>query len=350
MAKWFRLWGKKRGTRMSGSWVVGRLGEAAFFGGLVLLGIVSLTTVVTWQLFWPESNVFKVGLGFWLMVIASSSFIVLGLTGFVLKVTRTLASPEKRSILAKQAKQDHQRRAQPGGNLDEGCLPSVHTLTDSPGVKLTYRLPDQTKDRLSVTLSGLFALAWNSLVGVLLVIAGQNLLSGQTNWFLLALLVPFAAVGFYAGRWFFQLFRAHAGLGAMAVEVSDLPLLPGKVYQIYLCHYGRAEFSRLSLRLAGYEEAVYHQGTDIRTEAAQFASYEAVPLNYPKGDEPFSWRADPEDPLELLCEIRLPVDIMHSFQGLNNTIRWKILVEGESPQWPTFCRSFPVVVYPHDER
>ena len=91
---------------MSGWWVVGSVSEAAFFGMLFLLGILSLTTVVAWQLFWPKSAILQIGLGFWLLVIASSSFIVIGLTGFILQVSQTLVSRELRSTLVDNAKRE----------------------------------------------------------------------------------------------------------------------------------------------------------------------------------------------------------------------------------------------------
>ncbi len=378
MAKSFRLWGKKRGSRMSGWWLMGLVSEAAFFGVLLILGIVSLTTVATWQMFWPESNFLRVGFGFWLMIIASSSLIIIGLTGFILKVSRTLASPEKRSVLVNQAKRDHQRRSRDQRDSHEGRLPNLDLLTDSPGTKLAYRLPEQSGSRSQIILSTCFALAWNTLVAILLVIAVQKWLSGDPVWFLNALLLPFLAVSFIATRWFFRLYRVNAGIGPTAVEISGLPLLPGKSYQVYLCQYGRTEFDNLKIRLVGYEEATYEQGTDIRTEQTQFASYEADSIRCfhgsdrkqrsPKqtelpdqagsvgqsgklpdaGREPSTLRAEPENPLELTCQIQLPRDMMHSFCGLHNSVRWKIVVEGENPTWPTFRRSFPVVVYPLD--
>ncbi|MBX3422862.1 MAG: hypothetical protein KF752_15015 [Pirellulaceae bacterium] len=352
MARWFRLWGKKRGSRMSGWWVAGRVSEAAFFGTLLLLGIVSLTTVVTWQLFWPESSMFKIGFGFWLMVIASSSFVIIGLTGFTFNVTRTLASPERRNALASQVKRDHQRRSQGIAQVTPGSLPSVKPLTDSPGVKLAYRLADQSDDRLPIVLSALFSVAWNSLVAVLVVIAVQNMVSGTPLWFLNLLILPFGAVSFFSTRWFFRLFRTHAGIGPTAMEISDLPLLPGQGYQLYVCQYGKAEFSKLAIRLVGYEEAIYQQGTDVRTEQVQFASYPAQAVESASTGVRTEGvlRADPEEPLELICQIQVPADIMHSFHGVNHSVRWKIELEGESPQWPEFRRSFPVVVYPHDAR
>jgi hypothetical protein len=353
LARWLRLWGKKRGSRMSGWWLMGQVGEAAFFGLLLLLGTVSLTTVVTWQVFWPESNVLRIGFGFWLMVIASSSFIIIGLTGFILKISRTLSSPERRSVRAKKAKRDYRRRSLMDNESSEGCLPDIQDLKDSPGVRLAYRLAEQSVQRLQLIVSALFVVAWNSLVAVLLVIAAQNFLSGKPSWFLNLLLLPFLTVSVLATHWFFRLFRVHAGIGPTAVEISDLPLLPGKTYQVYVCQYGRAVIKDLKIRLSGYEETTYQQGTDSRTERAEFASYDAM-LEGAGSDENraqvlrFPLRIEPENPLELVCQIRLPHDMMHSFHGMHNSVRWKIVVEGETPSWPVFYRSFPVVVYPLD--
>jgi hypothetical protein len=355
MSRWVRLWGKKRGSRLSGWWLVGQVGEAAFFGILLLLGIISLTTVVTWQVFWPESNVLSIGFGFWLMVIASSSFIVIGLTGFILKISKTLASPERRNVLARKVKDDHQRRSSTETDSSGGCVPSFQGLKDSPGVRLAYRLAEQSGERLKLILSALFLVAWNALVAVLLVIATQNVLSGTPSWFLILILIPFMIVSVISTGWFFRLFRAHAGVGPTAVEISDLPLLPGHAYQVYVCQYGKTEFSSFKVRLVGYEETTYEQGTDIRTERAEFASHDATIQDAgPDSEMPIPtdapFRAEPENPLELVCQIQLPLDMMHSFHGMHNSVRWKIVVEGETPTWPLFYRSFPVVVYPPEAR
>ena len=93
---------------MSGWWVVGSVSEAVFYGLLFLLGIVSLTTVVSWRVFWPASSILEIGFGFWLMVIASSSFVLIGLTAFLLQVSHVMASPELRSALVDKAKREHQ--------------------------------------------------------------------------------------------------------------------------------------------------------------------------------------------------------------------------------------------------
>ena len=218
MAKWVRLWGKKRGARMSGWWVVGSVGEAAFFGILFLLGIVSLTIVVSWQVFWPESNIIRPGSGFWLMFSASLAFTVIGLTAFVLQVSQTLASPERRSALASKVKSEHQRRSDTAN--EHANLPDLGDMTDSPGVKLAYRLASQRGENSQLILSALFATAWNSVVAVMLVVDIFQLTSqARGSVFLTLLLLPFLTISVFATRWFFQLFRIRTGIGPTAVQI-----------------------------------------------------------------------------------------------------------------------------------
>ncbi len=343
MAKWVRLWGKKRGTRMSGWWVVGSVSEAAFFGALFILGIVSLTIVVSSQVFWSDTTFLPtIGFGFWLLVIAASSFMVIGLTAFILQVSQTLASPEQRSVLVDKARREHRRRAAGNDPADLANLPSLRALMDSPGIKLAYRLAIQRGETTALVLSSLFSIAWNAMLAVLAVIAVENHLHGRPDWFLTVLLIPFSIISFFSTQWFFHIFRRQSGIGPTAVEISDLPLLPGAGYQVYVCQYGRVSFEWYRITLVCYEESTYQQGTDVRTERVES-------LRIPICDADAQTRnlaADPENPLEMDCQFRLPLDMMHSFQGRHNAIVWKIVVEGEVKTWPSFCRSFPVVVFP----
>ena len=268
MAKWVRLWGKKRGARMSGWWVVGSVGEAAFFGILFLLGIVSLTIVVSWQVFWPESNIIRPGSGFWLMFSASLAFTVIGLTAFVLQVSQTLASPERRSALASKVKSEHQRRSDTAN--EHANLPDLGDMTDSPGVKLAYRLASQRGENSQLILSALFATAWNSVVAVMLVVDIFQLTSqARGSVFLTLLLLPFLTISVFATRWFFQLFRIRTGIGPTAVEICTLPLVPGHQYRLYLCQYGKVDFTDYRIALVAFEETTFQQGTDVRTEVLE---------------------------------------------------------------------------------
>lgn len=339
MTRLVRLWGKKRGQRMSGWWLVGSVGEAAFFGALFLLGIVSLTTIGTWQVFWPQSQIIRIGVGFWLMIIASASFILIGLSGLVFQVAQTVASRELRTALAQKAKREHARRSEGvGSDATPPTLPRLRSFTESPGVQLAFRLAVERGEIAPFLLSSLFALAWNTMLAILAVIAAQNIARGQPEWFLNVILVPFACVGFWSTRWFFRLLKRHTGIGPTAVEISDLPLLPGSDFSVYVCQYGRVDFRNLTILLVCFEESTYQQGTDLRTERVEVARHVLF--------EQESCSAEPEKPLEIHCQYRLPADTMHTFQSQHNAVVWKIVVEGDAPRWPSFCRKFPVVVHP----
>jgi hypothetical protein len=217
-------------------------------------------------------------------------------------------------------------------------------LTDSPGVKLAYRLAAKRGESTPLILSAVFTSAWNSMVAVLFVFWGQQWLSEGINWFLTVLLLPFLVVSFVATRWFFRLFKRQARIGPTAVEIDALPMLPGQAYQLYVCQYGRVRFKRLAISLVASEETTYHQGTDVRTETCETLR---LPVSFAE-EAPADFVAEPEKPLELDCTVCLPFDTMHSFQSEHSAIVWHILVEGDSPKWPGFCRRFPVVVYPRD--
>ena len=92
VARSFRLWGKKRGDRRTGSRLIGSLGEAIFFGVLFLLGILALTVVATSQIIHPTPEVYQVGFGFWLLILVLGSFVVIGSGGLVFTVLHVGAS------------------------------------------------------------------------------------------------------------------------------------------------------------------------------------------------------------------------------------------------------------------
>ncbi len=95
---------------------------------------------------------------------------------------------------------------------------------------------------------------------------------------------------------------------------------------------------KLSIALVCEEVATYHFGTDTRTDRDEVYRQ----LIFEQGKCRIDWGR----PLEVMCEFKLPVNAMHSFQSPHNAVAWKIVVEGEANRWPSYCRNFPVVVYP----
>jgi hypothetical protein len=322
---------------MSGWWFVGSLGEALFFASCFIIGVLCFTTIVSWQFLSPNTQVVRIGYGFWLLTTVSAAFIVMGAVGFWYRVLKVATSDEHREVIAKHGivprpKQPHNKVVLPPS------VPLLSPFTDSPGAKLAYRLPCEWAGTGALIAIGLFAMSWNAMIAVFLVFAISGLLQGIVQYRLLFLLVPGIYIGLRAGRLFLASYIQAIGIGSTTVEIEDLPLVPGRTYKLLLVQYGRLVIKKLSIRLVCEEESTYHFGTDIRTEK-QVVRHQSI---LEQGRSRIDWGR----PLELECQVAIPSDAMHSFQSLHNAIHWKIIVEGEANRWPSYCRSFPVVVYP----
>lgn len=332
-----RLWGKKKGGRMSGWWFVGSLGEALFFAFVFLIGILCLTTTVGWQFVYPNTQSIKIGSGFWLLTTVSTAFVVLGAVGFWYRVLKVATSDEHREVIAKHGIVPRPRQKPPKVSHPP-TIPLLEPFVDSPGAKLAYRLPCEWSGTATMIATGLFAMCWNAMITVFVVYAAIALFRGQIPYRLILILIPGIYIGFRAARHFFRSYIQAIGIGSTTIEIEDLPLVPGENYKLLLVQYGRLVIKKMSIRLVCEEESTYHFGTDVRTERQVVRQHSIMN----QGRTRIDWGR----PLEIECEVQIPSDAMHSFQSLHNAIHWKIIVEGEANRWPSYCRSFPVVVYP----
>jgi hypothetical protein len=342
MPRFPKPWSKKRGERILGNALTGIAGEVAFYACLFLVGIFGLSLVLI-NRFSPQSvpefprTSLPTDLGEWVFGVLSFAAIVTGCVSLVFRLFRVGASSERRSVLASRAGAIEMI----GPTADEGTkLPSVprgSSLTDSPGERLSYRLAAEAPEG-GVAGPATLALLWNSVWFVLLAVVVSGFFSGSHRWILAGLLVPFAAIGVWSFRFFLSQLRHHAGVGPTIVEISNHPLFPGERYRLFVSQMGRVKLKRLSVQLTCEEESFYRQGTDVRVDRhvafTQLLCKERDVL------------VDPQGPWEQQLALDLPDNVMHSFVGTHNAIRWKIVVRGESQPWPSFCRSFPVVVHP----
>jgi hypothetical protein len=294
--------------------------------------------MLVWQVLSPNTHAFPIANGFWLLVLISSSFIGIGAVGFFYRVLSVAYSDEHRSALANKTTEGKNAKTAKRDSHPP-MVPDLHPFTDSPGVRLTFRLPGTRPETRELVLGSLFVLAWDALTMFLTVFAFGKLFSGKPDWFLTLLAVPmFIYVGFRVTRWFFLGFLRATGIGPTTIEIDDLPLMVGEHYKLSLVQYGRLAVKKLSIALVCEEVATYHFGTDTRTERQEVFRRQVL--------EQGRCRIDWGRPLELACEFCLPDNAMHSFQSPHNAVSWKFIVEGEANRWPSYCRSFPVVVYP----
>ena len=349
-------WSKKRGNRNIGGGVSSTVGEIAFFAILFLVGVFGLSLVLLNQFApanlpakLPRTAAMSTPLGAWVLAVLCLAAIATGVVSLVYRLMRFGTSNEYRSVLANRASKIEQGAIELIGPSqservsaeDEiGRLPSVpqgRTLNDSPGERLAYRLAVENPTG-SIAGPATLSLLWNSVWFVLLAVAVSGFWHGNPRWILTLLLVPFAVIGYWAFKYFLVLLRQTAGVGPTIVEISQHPLYPGESYQLVVQQMGKMKLKRLSVQLSCEEETFYRQGTDVRVE-----KHESFVQVLSKERDV---TVDPRDGWEQQLALSLPADVMHSFVGTHNAIRWKIVVTGASRPWPSFCRSFPVVVYP----
>lgn len=339
MTRSFRIWGKKRGDRRTGSQRLGNVGEALFFAVLFLVGTFALIAVVTSYIVkLAEAEAYVSGWGLWLVLLILASLIVIGAGGMTRSIMRVGASAERRSALAKRATDiDILGDALPSGR-DYPTIPRDENLTNSPGTTLAYRLPIARSPGGKLLAAALFCVGWNGLVSVIAVLAVTSHLSSRSNWFLTIFLLPFAVVGVRSVYLFLRLLLNATAIGPTNVEVSSQPFYPGHSYRVFIKQAGRISARSLRLLLVCDEEAIYRQGTDVRTEQRRVHEQQVLRER--------DFEIAPPKPFERQCRLVIPDHVMHSFKSNHNAIKWKLIVQGEVARWQSFERDFPVLVYP----
>ena len=357
-------WTKKRGKRLLAGTLSGVVGEFVFYAALMLFGVFGLTLMI-FQRYGsrlqgisgsiadavpsgiPEAFPGAVaaageasasGLGFWIVIVLSIAMIGVGSGAMVFRLMSVGASSERRKNFATRAKAIE---FSPGDGSNVAALPSVpqgRGVTESPGVRLAYRLASEGSIvRRAIAVAAL-ALLWNSAWFILLAVVVSGFLSGNPRWVLTFLLFPFAAIGVWAFRYFLDALRQTAGVGATIVEISHHPLHPGQRYDLFVTQSGRLSLRRLRVELICEEETTYRQGTDVRIDRHLALSKILVT------DRDLS--IDPHRPWEQELQLDMPADAMHSFRSAHNAVCWRITVSGDARPWPSFCLNFPVFVHP----
>ena len=341
MARPFRLWEKKRGERRTGSELLGNVGEALFSTVLFVLGAVSLTALLTTHLTNPDGGTYRPGFGFWLMVLVLGSFVLLGGGGALWTVFRVSVSAERRSVLARRAARLDLRGDTVPSPTAHPTIPSHDNLTNSPGVRLRYRLPVVQSPAWRLMMATVYCLIWNGSAAVLLVLTVRSHLTAHPQWFLTLFTIPFLGIGVWSILDLVRQLVIHTGIGPTNLEVSEHPLRPGGDYRVCLSQAGRLWLKTLTLNLVCEEAAMYRQGTDIRQETKTVFDRQI----FRQTDFPI----EPGMPFEHQCVLHIPPEAMHSFQSEHNAVNWRLVVRGEAESWPPYERCFPIIVYPtHD--
>jgi len=331
-----RLFEKKRGSRRTGSQAWGQFGEACFYGSLLVAGVVF--TVILGRRILEAPGFASISLWTWLLtLLLPGALLSIGGSGLARLLTGWGRSEEGIAALRR-----FPEMFQPSGRgFDANEFPSVppwENFNNSPGTMLRYRLPLESAESWSVFGFGLFAVLWNAVVILLAVAAGVDFVGGQTDWLLLAILVPFVAIGIGGVVVFVRALVLQNAVGPTLIEIADHPLRPGDRCDVIIGQGGIGMFRQISLSLELEELATFRQGTDTRTERRVVR------------EEPVAeWRAitiAPGHRFEERASFEVPAEAMHSFASLHNAVTWRIAVRVEPAKWPKFTRHFPIVVLP----
>lgn len=334
----FRLWEKKRGARRTGSKWMGGAGETVFWVAMFLVGVMALSELIIAH--WGDRQSASQGTswGLWLLLLVFVSLIGCGLGGIVYTLLQVGTSAERRLALARRAASLAPAPEHPDSNEDFPCIPSDENLTNSPGVRLRYRLPVVESPGAHLLLIAILSLLWNGVVAVLVVLVANQIPPGAwTGWSMVVVLI-FAGMGVAALYYLIRLLLLSTALGPTSVEVSDHPLIPGRRYRVYVAQMGQQPVNRMQLNLVCDERVSYRQGTDTRTESRRVFQQEIFVRN--------DVQVRPGLPFEYECDLAIPSNVMHSFLAAHNGVEWKLMIRGEAKNWPPYERCFPIVIFP----
>jgi len=331
-----RLFVKKRGTRRTGPRWPGLLAEGALFLGLSAIGVYGLYWLIAHVLLAEGANY---GGWTWLAIVIPLALIGYGATNLILLLWQSAASSERRAAAVQKAT----GWELPGAQSDSAhptlpTVPAIGAVTDSPGVRLAFRLPtDAASGWVSFTMAAV-CLVWNTLVAVFMVQLIRGHLEGRPNWLLTWVMVPFVLAGlwtlFALGR---QVLLSMA-IGPTCVEVSHHPLFAGCTFRGFVSQTGRLNVRWFQVQLLCEEQAIYQQGTDTRR--ATHRVYRATAYSQRKFD------IVPHQAFQAEFDFTVPNSAMHSFVANHNAVIWALVVRGRVRRWGDFERRFPIYVYP----
>jgi hypothetical protein len=337
----FRLWGKKRGDRQTGSRFLGGVGEALIFSAMFLFASVSAIGLTTLQVMRSTpQDLYISGWGLWLRVLIIVIFLLVGGIGLVYTVLQVSSSQERRSARSSKVNKSTSGSKHSRAAAELPAVPSDVNITNSPGTQLAYRLPITRSPAWRFLLILFICLVSSSASSVLLMLAWGSFVDGSIDWLALAFLVPAVAVSITFAVRFVRDLTIYLTVGPTSIEISDHPLRPGNCYQVFLGQAGQMFVSRLRLNLVCDEEATYRQGTDVRTESTRVYEQSVLKVG--------NIQVRPGAPLEKIGQLPIPEAVMHSFQSESNSVRWKLLVTLKPRRWPVLERSFSVVIVPQD--
>ena len=332
-----KLLHKKRGDRTSVPALAGSLVEALVDAALTLVGSSILAIVVVDLLFrWLEQRELPSVWHLALFALPALLCVSVGLFRLSSLVFHSTLTVERRRRMI-----DRARPPRGDGSTQRPTIPELPSVTKHSGKHLAYRLPiidDQLRPLANLGGLGLLAsITTTALFAALF----ERSFSLVTTIALIVAGLAFASLGIWSGIWFvIRLFRWYR-YGPTCIEVEEHPLLPGTQLKLHIRQCDRARWRRIHVVLECCEEAVFHQGTDVRREQRVVCELpcELVELSTTREGDYRDFQATYD----------LPYDLMHSFASGNNSVHWRLRVKARAKHSVQLDREAPLVVAPPRE-
>lgn len=335
MPSWSRIF-RRRHWSTPFSFLTDNSAESIVGASLVLAG----SGILSWTL---ASLLFRIGIGYsWTEILV---FVISFLIGGICLTLGILKSWKQVRIFGKSSERLAQTSPLPLGlplSENKSPMPTVpdrSDLTNSPGIRLAYRLPvrqDSIWPLLYVASGAIVSVCITTILGATILEVGSN----WTALFALIVLFLFSAAGAtFFSSWLVREISRNTLLAPTILEVARHPLVAGQPWSIYLSQVGNLELEKAEMRLVCIEEAVYNQGTDVRKETVVVHDF----LLFAENSAPY--KLDQDHPLQCLVHINCSDRLMHSFEAPNNRVVWFIQLELRGPR-VQLKQEFPLVVWP----
>lgn len=178
------------------------------------------------------------------------------------------------------------------------------------------------------------AIFWNGIVSVFAAEMIEGWTKGNGSWFLTIFLCPFLLIGFSLVLLVIYQFLAFFNPKLNLILAHEDLRLGETVRFRWQIIGNHSRISRLKISLRGVEEAVYRRGTNTYTDTETF--YEKCLVDIASSNSISQGQG----------ELQVPADLIHSFCGDNNRIRWLIRVSGEIKFWPDVDEEYELRVLP----
>ena len=178
----------------------------------------------------------------------------------------------------------------------------------------------------------IFALIWNGIVSVFVVLIVQGWMAGDKPIGLTLFISIFVAagIGIVMGL-VYQIMRAFNP--SVELQSSASVLTPGQSLEIPFRVVGKLEkLQKLTFSLTAMEEVRYRRGTDTVTDRhevfKELLFEESSAMMMSQG----------------VVNLAIPYGAMHSFDSSNNKFMWWLKVHGEIRRWPDLSETYTLSV------